>query len=163
MNKTYSIIDDKILYLNTEVNCTQIPDGTATKNLEFIWKIPPITIEDFAKLNVFMCIQGRGSRTSLPISFRLKNVLFNQNTYYSSENSPYPLLFCTSFDGNTLHYNSDLAGITIIPQTINSISIVVSDVITSQNAGVIHTAGFLLGINIKQYDLKLSEINNPYK
>ena len=158
MNKSYKIIDDKILYLNTEVNCTKVAAGS--KNVEFIWK--PITIDEFAKLKVFTCQQGAGTRGSSVLSFRLKNVLFNQSTYYSIENSQFPLIFAGSFNTDTTFWDTTLSGISIIPQTLNTISIVVSDVLTNQSAGIDNTISFLIGIHIQQYDLKLSQINNPY-
>ena len=160
MNKSYKIIDDKILYLNTEVNCTKVAAGS--KNVEFIWKIPSITIDEFAKLKVFTCQQGAGTRGSSVLSFRLKNVLFNQSTYYSIENSQFPLIFAGSFNTDTTFWDTTLSGISIIPQTLNTISIVVSDVLTNQSAGIDNTISFLIGIHIQQYDLKLSQINNPY-
>lgn len=161
MSKSFKELNDKIIYLNTETNCTKVASGS--KNVEFIWNIPSITIDEFAKLKVFCCQQGVGTRGNAPLSFRLKNVLFNLSTYYSSENSQFPLIFAGSFNTDTAFFDNDLAGITIIPQTINTISIVVSDVLTSQNAGIANTMGFLIGISIQQYDLKLSEINNPYR
>lgn len=160
MSKSYKELNDKIFYLNTEKNCRKISSGS--KNVEFIWNIPSITIDEFAKLKVFLCQQSMGTVGTLPLSFRLKYVLFNQSTYYSSEDSQYPIIFSGFHNTNAVIWDADLSGITIIPQTINTISLVVSDSLTSPNAGITNTFGFLIGISIQQFDLKLSEINNPY-
>ena len=165
MNKSYKVIDDKIFYLNTETNCTKVTDG-GSKNIEFIWKIPSITIDEFAKLRVFTCQHTATTDTDHVgkiLSFRLKNVLFNPSTYYSSDNTQYPLIFSGTFTSEATYWNSDFSGITIIPQTINAISIVVSDSLTSQTSGISTNLSFVIGMNIQQYDLKLSEINNPYR
>lgn len=164
MNKSYKVLDDKIIYLNTEANCTKVSNGT--NNVEFIWNIPSITIDEFAKLRVFT-FQHKANSTAdhddRILSFRLKNVLCNQSTYYHSDNTGYPLLFAGSFIAESSYWNADLSGLSIIPQTINTISIVVSDSMTSANNGIPVGFSFIIGMNIQQYDLKLSEINNPYK
>ena len=166
MNKSYKVLDDKILYLNSEVNCTKITNG-ATNNVEFIWNIPSITIDEFAKLRVFNFQHKANSDTDHAdrvLTFRLKNVLYNQSTYFNSDNTSYPLLFAGTFTtSETTYWNADLSGITIIPQTINTISIIASDILSSANNGIPVGISFMMGINIQQYDLKLSEINNPYK
>jgi hypothetical protein len=165
MNKSYKVLDDKVIYLNSEVNCTKITNG-ATKNIEFIWNIPSITIDEFAKLRVFNFQHKANSvadHDDRVLSFRLKNVLYNQSTYFNSDNTSYPLLFAGTFLNESSYWNADLSGITIIPQTINTISIVVSDSMTDANNGIPVGFSFIIGMNIQQYDLKLSEINNPYK
>lgn len=183
MNKSYKVLDDKILYLNTEANCTKTTqtDANGIFNVEFSWNIPSITIDEFAKLKVFSMthevktniidptlsqlssnhVFGHGDNV---LTFRLKDVLYNPSTYYSSDNTAYPLIWSGSFfENEPMVWNADLSGITIIPQTINKISLVVSDLLSNPYAGIYNTLGFLIGISIQQYDLKLSEINNPYK
>ena len=48
----FKVQDKKIIYLNTEANCTKLANGDSTKNLEFTWRIPSLKIDDLAHLSV---------------------------------------------------------------------------------------------------------------
>lgn len=164
MSKNYKILENKVIYLNTETNCIKTTiDG---KNTEYTWNIPSITIDELARLNVFN-IQFDSS-TTLTFTdniffLRLKNVLYNPSSYFSSDNTGYPLIFVGKYTSTENSYwNSANSSINIIPQTINTISVVVSDSLTNPMAGVDSTLSFVLGICIEQYDGKISEVGNPY-
>lgn len=177
MNKSYKVLDNKIIYLNTQANCTKITqtDERGTFNTELSWNIPSITIDEFAKLRVFTVIHEMNVPTPESalhiqyhgdnvLSFRLKDILYNPSTYYSSDNTAYPLIWAGTFNPNEpIYWNTDFSAITIIPQTINKITLVCSDLLSNPFIGIQEPFNFLIGISIEQYDLKLSEINNPYK
>lgn len=161
--KNYKILENKVLYLNTEANCTKVSNGT--NNVEFIWNIAPISIDEFARFKVFSLAHNAVADTNHDdkvLTFRLKNVLYNPSTYYATDNSSYPIVFSMPFTTESQYWNADLGGINIIPQTLNTVSIVVSDDLTNPYNGINPNIQFMIGCVIEQYDAKLSEVGNPY-
>ena len=92
----YKIQDRKIIYLNTEANCSKLVSGDTTKNLEFTWNVPSIKIDDLAHLSVLnFQHEGTGDANHI-LTFRIKDVQFNSRNYFSTNNQ------CSTYLGRNM-------------------------------------------------------------
>lgn len=156
----YKIQDRKILYLNTEANCSKLESSDTTKNLEFTWNVPSIKIDDLAHLSVVSIhFDGTGDNNH-PLTFRIKDIQFNSRSYYSSDNISSPIIFA----GNTVagFLNKDDIAITLTPQIINSITIMATDDLSNPFSGIATTLQFIICLSIDEFDVKLTQYGNPY-
>lgn len=155
-------LENVILYLNTETNCTK--NNANSRNYEFSWNISPIVLSEYSIAKVFSVAHDAGTHSTDHadniITFRLKDVIYNQELYRSTDNSGFPIIFSMPFDTESQYFNADLGGLYLTPQTINRISIVASDSTTNANNGVSQNIQFVIGIVFQQYDRKYSDIEN---
>ena len=113
--KSYAVRNSYTLFLNSEVGCTKTAIGS--KNISFLWDIPPILITELAKLKVFLIqYQGAGSKDNI-VSFKLQDVLYNAGQYYSSDGS-YPNIFAGQLNqtAQTNVYYTGGNSLELIPQ-----------------------------------------------
>ena len=162
MAQYYKPLADTIIYLNTNFNCT-ITANAAGKNTEFSWILPDININDLGYLSV-LNINPVNHSTTLQYTFRLKNVDVDSRNVFCSDYGP-PILNVSTF-GSTV--SSGLLGVTeygltLPPQTLRNITINVSDSITNMNNGIGSTIQFIIGLKIKEFDPKITRIDNPYE
>ena len=150
----------KILYLNTEVNCSKVVSGDTTKNIEFSWNLPYLKIDDLAHLKVVNFAHQGTESTNNIITLRIKDIQYNSRNYYSSDNNFAPIIFNGDFISNP--YWSPELGITLLPQMINNITLIASDDITNTYGGIDTAVKFIIGITIDEFDVKYSQIGNPY-
>ena len=154
--------DRKIIYLNTEANCTKLVSGDTTKNLEFTWNIPSMKIDDLAHLSVLnFQHEGTGDGNHI-LTFRIKDIQFNSRNYYSTNNISSPILISASLSSTATYWSGDNFGITLIPQMINSITIIASDTLSNPFVGVATTLQFVFCLSIEEFDVKMTEYGNPY-
>ena len=156
MAQYYKPIADTIIYLNTNFKCT-VTTNASSKNTKFSWVLPDIVIDDLGYLSVFN-IRPVNHSTSTIYTFRLKNVEVDSKNIFSSDYGA-PILNTIVF-GSTFLPNE--YGLTLPPQTIRNITISVSDDITNMNSGIGNTIQFVIGLKIKEFDAKISRIDNPY-
>ena len=135
--KSYVVRNSYTLYLNSEMGCTK--NAIGTKNISFTWDINPILITELAKLRVFLIqYQGTGSNTKDNIvSFKIQDVLYNAGQYYSSDGS-YPNIFADVLDqtAQTNVYFTGMGSLELIPQAINTITILATDSLSNINSGL---------------------------
>lgn len=155
-------LENIILYLNTETNC--IKTTADLKNYEFTWAISPIVLNEYSILKVFSVAHDANvhntDHADNIITFRLKDVIYNPELYRSTDNSGYPIIFSMPFDTESQYFNADLGGLYLVPQTLNRISIVVSDSTTIGHNGISQDIQFVIGICIQQYNRKFSDTEN---
>ena len=150
--KSYAIRNSYTLFLNSEVGCTKTAIGS--KNISFLWDISPILITELAKLKVFLIqYQGAGSKDSI-VSFKIRDVLYNAGNYYSSDGS-YPNIFAGQLNqtAQTNVYYTGGNSLELIPQAINTITILATDSLTNINSGVDDTLKFMIGITIDDFEI----------
>lgn len=153
MVKKYIPKSTYTLYLNSEVNCNKYAVGS--KNLQFNWDISPIIINENAKLKVFLLqYQGVGSNNNV-ITFKLRDVLYNNSVYYSSDGS-YPTIFAGLMNQTTQTnvYFTGGGTLDLIPQAINTITIITTDSLTDITSGIDNTLKFVIGITIEDFDVE---------
>ena len=153
--KSYVVRNSYTLYLNSEMGCTK--NAIGSKNISFTWDINPILITEIAKLRVFLLqYQGTGSNTKDSIvSFKLRDVLYNAGNYYSSDGS-YPNIFAGVLNqtAQTNVYYTGMGSLELIPQAINTLTILITDSLTNINSGVDDTYKFMIGITIDDYGME---------
>ena len=154
--------DKKIIYLNTEANCTKLESSDANKNLEFTWMLPSLKIDDLAHLSVAIFQHEGTGHVNQVLTFRIKDILFNSRNYYSSDNISSAILISASLSSEATYWSGNDFGITLTPQIINSITIIASDTLSDPFSGIANTLHFIMCLVIEEFDIKLTEFGNPY-
>lgn len=133
------------IYLNTEVNCLKITNSSG-KNSEFVFELPALLINANSKLTTFaFCHQGSGHGDNI-ITFKIKDVLINNNSYYCNDGSYPSILTCTFNSVNNVNLGNELL---LLKQALNRITIIVSDDLTNNNAGINTALKFIIGLKIE--------------
>jgi hypothetical protein len=133
------------IYLNTEVNCLKITNS-AGKNTEFVFEIPALMVNANSKLTTFaISHQGTGHGDNI-ITFKIKDILINNNSYYCNDGS-YPTIMTTTFNSvNNVNLGNELL---LLKQAINRITIIATDDLTNTTAGINTALKFIIGLKIE--------------
>ncbi len=170
-------LEPYVIYLNTEQNClikydngvrnTEVSaDNTvktnATSVYEYTWEISPIVLTEYATIKLISIAHDTDTHSSehgdKVIQFRLKDILYNPELYRGTDRSNYPVLFACAWTDNEMGYwDGNVGGISIVPQTIRRITMVVSGDLTNNFAGVDKKLQFIIGLNIQPYDRLISD------
>jgi hypothetical protein len=158
-------MEEIVLYLNTEVNCTK--REIAGKNVEFSFNISPLVLNEYCVMKLVSIAHDTSgsSHNTLHgnnvIQFRLSNnIQYNPELYRSNDNS-LPIMFAMNWvDNEPAFWDSSLGGVHLNPQTINNITFIVSDSLTNTYGGVNNGLKFLIGLVIIPYDRQYSAIEN---
>jgi hypothetical protein len=94
------------------------------------------------------------------ITIRLKDIMINPELYRSTDNSGYPILHAMPWDTESQYYDPSLGGLFLVPQTINRISVIISDSVTNAHNGVSDSIKFVIGLVFQPYDRKYSLTEN---
>ena len=154
-------IENTILYLNTETNC--IKNTSGSRNYEYTWAISPIILNEYSICKVFSIAHDASlvaDHADNIITFRLKDIMINPELYRSTDNSGYPIIHAMPWDTESQYYDPSLGGLFLVPQTINRISIVVSDSVSDANNGINSSITFVIGLVFQPYDRKYSLTEN---
>jgi len=156
-------IENVVLYLNTEVNCTKRVINS--KNVEFSFNLSPIVLNEYCVMKLISIAHDSNSHGTNHgdniIQFRLGNTIqYNPDLYRSNDNSA-PILFAMNWvDNEPAYWDGQLGGIHINPQTINNITLICSDSMTNSFAGIDASLQFMIGIVFIPYDRQYSEVEN---
>jgi hypothetical protein len=157
-------LENVVVALNTEQNCIKRENTAGTKNVEYTWTNLGIDLFEYSVMKLVSiahdCTTHATDHGDNIIQFRLKNVYYNPSLYKTSEKSSYPLIFASSYDSENQYNFSDLGGIYLVPQYINTISFVVSDSMTDCEAGLSKNMQFIIMLVIQPYDKKYSALEN---
>lgn len=167
-------LEPVILYLNTETNCTKKDNATvdaqgnpvaATRNLEFSWNnISPIFLNEYTIVKVFSVAHDANvhstDHSDNIITIRLKDVIYNPELYRSTDNSGYPIIHAMPFDSESTYNDLSMGGLYVVPQTINRISLIISDSMTNPHNGVLLSMKFIIGLVFIPYDRVMSAIED---
>lgn len=156
-------LENVILYLNSETNC--VKNNANGRNYEFTWNnISPISLNEYSVIKVISIAHDASihsaDHSDNIITFRLKDIIYNPELYRSTDNSGYPIIHAMPFDGESPYNDLSLGGLYLTPQTINRISINVSDNMSNPNNGINQNIQFLIGLVIQPYDRVMSSIEN---
>lgn len=155
-------LENTILYLNTETNC--VKNNIDGRNYDFSWTISPIILSEYSICKVFS-IAHDAANAALDhadniITIRLKDVMINDELYRSTDNSAYPIIHAMPWDTEAQYYDPSLGGLFLVPQTVNRISLVISDSTTNAMNGVPDTIQFIVGLVFQPYDRNFSLSEN---
>lgn len=156
-------IENVVLYLNTEVNCTKRVINS--KNVEFSFNLSPIVLNEYCVMKLISIAHdstnhGTNHGDNI-IQFRLGNTIqYNPDLYRSNDNT-LPILFAMNWvDNEPAYWDGQLAGVHINPQTINNITLICSDSLTNSYGGIDASLQFMIGIVFIPYDRQYSEVEN---
>jgi hypothetical protein len=162
-------LENVVLYLNSGLPATnttirKITNSAGTKNTEITFFISPITISEYSVLKVMSIAHASSSHASQHgnsvLQFRLGNsIQYNPDLYRSNDNSA-PILFAMSYTDNEPAYWSNIEGIYLPPQTINSITLILSDDLANPAGGIDKDLNFIIGLVFQEYDRKYSDVEN---
>jgi hypothetical protein len=156
--KFYKPKAKKLIYLNSEKNCTITAFNS--KNVSFEWNISDFQIDDLAELKT-MNFQYQGTIGTNIILFRIANLQIQTRDYFSSDGN-YPIILCTNPSSSKPDaYDNDYS-LVLIPQIVNKISIMVTDDLTNPSSGINTLAKFVLVIAINEYQPEYEQITNTY-
>ena len=154
-------LENIVLYLNTETNC--IKNTISGKNYEYTWAISPIVLNEYSICKVISIAHDANADTDHSdniLTFRLKDIVYNPELYRSTDNSAYPILHAMPWMTESQYYDPSLGGVSLIPQTINRISIVPSDSTTNAQGGISENIKLIIGVVFQQYDRTFSNVEN---
>ena len=117
-------------------------------------------INEVAELQV-ASIATTGTTSTTVYTFRVDNMATNSVANQASDGGT-PILFACTLNNVNSCFREDF-GIQLMPQSINSITITVSNDITNMNAGMLSTIKFVLCICIDEHTPVIEEISQPYK
>jgi hypothetical protein len=158
-------IENITLYLNSAVStCIKRTNQAGTKNIEMTFNISPITLSEHSVLKIMSIAHASDNHGSQHgnnvLQFRLSNsVQYNPDLYRSNDNS-LPILFAMNYTDNEPAFWSNIEGIYLQPQTINSITFVLSDDLTNAYNGIDKDLNFIIGLVFQLYDRQYSAVEN---
>ena len=147
----------KVLYLHSNKATTKTDTN---RTYSYTWNIQEIMINEVAELQV-ASIATTGTTSTTVYTFRVDNLATNSLANQASDGGT-PILFASTLNNSNTFFRDDF-GIQLLPQSINSITITVSDDITNMNAGILKTIAFVLCICIDEHTPIIEEISQPYK
>jgi len=155
-------IENITLYLNSAVNTERRTNGSKTTEMTF--NISPIILNEYSVIKIISIAHTSANHSAnhgnSVLSFRLGNsVSYNPELYRSNDNSP-PVLFAMNYTDNEPAFWSNIEGIHISPQTINSITLILSDDLSSYNNGISNDLNFMIGLVFEVYDRQYSATEN---
>lgn len=178
-------IESYNLTLNTEQNCTTrydnatvsteyvvynaggaitdsyaIKKAAATTAYEYSWSISPIILSEYSVLKVKCITHQNGAHGDKIIQFRLKDVMFNPELYRTTDKSAYPLIWANAWRNNAPSFWTGDVSVHLLPQTINRISLIVSDSTSNSFNGIDKGLEFIIQLSIELYDRKYSDVEN---
>ena len=152
-------IENIVLYLNTETNC--VKTAVAGKNTEFTWQISPIVLSEYSIIKLCsLAHTNTANHGDNIMTFRLKDIIYNPELYRSTDNCGYPIIWSMPFITESAFFDCNLGGLYLTPQTINRISIIVSDDVVDANAGLNSDIKLVIGLCIQEYDRRYSDVEN---
>jgi hypothetical protein len=164
-------MENVMMYLNTEKGCVKRlknilnNDGEiiGTAHFEYTWDISPIVLNEYSILKLASIAHTASNHgndhSEKVIQFRIKDVMYNPELYRGSDYGP-PILFAQVFGSETSYWDGSMAGLYLQPQTINRITMIVSDNINDPYAGVDIDLKFMIGLVISPYDRSFSATEN---
>jgi hypothetical protein len=158
-------LENITLYLNSAVStCIKRTNGAGTKNIEMTFPISPLTLSEYSVLKIMSIAHASTNHASHHgnnvLQFRLSNnISYNPELYRSNDNSP-PILFAMNYTDNEPAFWSNIDGLYLQPQTINNITLILSDDLTNAYAGIDDDLNFIIGLVFQVYDRKYSDVEN---
>lgn len=139
------------IYINSKVlidNNNSVKD--ANRLYELYLEIPPININNNSILKVvgFTHTDGGTATDTKIYQFKIKYLMYNNSKYISFDNSPFPTIMATNLTNNKRNISENY-NIPLTKQTINNLSILVSDDPININAGIPLTINFIMILKIE--------------
>lgn len=160
---SYIYKKSRVIWLNSAYTSSRINNGNTY--YEMSWDIPCFQLYNQTKLKVISYISNENNAKIIII--KLKDLLYDNNSTYNSDKEAYPTLFVAHTGVAGMLDNSEFS-LTLLPQLITSISITLSNSLSSRNAGFTINSEdkkghFILGLLFEDDDLIADNAVSPYK
>ena len=133
---------------------------TYGKIIEYEFKLPnTIDLYDQSVLKV-MSIFHTGTVTGIH-TFKLKNISYDTNSYINNDKSGYPTVATVLATSDALNF-TPVAGLTLLPQTISSLTIIPTDSLSDLTSGVANGTNFMFILSLEINDVVKSRTDNQY-
>ena len=132
------------------------------KTLSYSWFVPDIVINDLAKLSAINII-ATGFTASTPYTYRINGLQYDsRDSFFSDYGQP---ILSMAQNTNVCSYGSLGGGefcILLTSQTIKQIVISVDDSITAKNVGQAASIGFVIALQITEFNPQYEQTSDPY-
>lgn len=159
MPRIYRPTLSKVLFLNT-VNAIKTVNASS-KNTSFSWNIPEINIYELGQVKVGSIASTLTTADNKIYTFRLNNIAVNSSSSYSSDGGQ-PILISSLLNNVSTGNINNNVGIYLMPQSINNITISVSDDLTVRENGMATTINFVISLIIDDLQIVMNDIGEPY-
>jgi hypothetical protein len=146
-SKLYKLKTSKMIILNSNY-ATKIALVNG-KNTEFRFNIRNIQIDDYAELKL-EGIYATGTLGTSIYTFKSTNLLYNNRSYFNSDNSGYPTIATSYFGTNNMYYKN-IGGLMLMPQNIDNITLIITDSLSDINAGITNDINFSIILYLDIY------------
>lgn len=162
INPSYQYKKKKLIWLNSNNATSSIKNGTTY--YEFSFDIPQFQLYNQTKLSVISYTSNEA--TAKPIYLKLKNLLYDTSSTWSNDNEAYPYIFINHI-GVAGMVQNNINSLTLLPQSINNITLIINDSFILRNNGfTISGAGlghFIICLLLEDEDMIPDNIVSQYK
>jgi hypothetical protein len=159
---TYVYKKKRVIWLSSAFATSTV--NTGTTYFEFSFDIPQFQLYSQTKLSVISFTVNQ--HNTQPLYFKVENLQFKGDNYYSSDKEAYPFLFVGHIGATGNQFNNNIS-LTLIPQSINNITIKVNDSFTNRDTGYTISAGggghFIIGLLFEDEDVVIDEAVSQFK
>lgn len=162
LKQTYVYKKKRVIWLSSAyATSVQKADTTYFK---FSFDIPQFQLYSQSKLSVISFTVNQ--HATQPMYIKVENLQFKGDNYYSSDKEAYPFLF-VSHIGATGNQFNDKISLTLIPQSINNITIKINTSFSNRDTGYTIAAGgagnFILGLLFEDEDVILDNAISQFQ
>ena len=158
----YTYKNRRVVWLSSAFATSTIKASTTYYELSF--DLPQFRLYNQTKLRVISYTVNQNN--AQPMYIKVKNLQFKGESYYSSDNEAFPFLFVSHVGATGMNFNDSIS-LTLVPQTINNITIKVNDSFSSRDTGYTIAAGgggnFIIGLLFEDDDQILDDVVSPFK
>ncbi len=161
INPTYQYKKTRVLWLNTAFATSSVSSGTTF--FEYSFDIPPFQLYNQTKMRVISFVSNE--ETAKIVIIKVKNLSIDANSTYNSDKEGTPILFC-GHTGVAGMLNNNQFSLSLQPQLITNITLVLSNSLLVRNAGYTinnNKGDFIIGILLEDDDLKLDDVSSIYR
>lgn len=133
-----------------------------TKTFTYTWNIPEIIINDLGRLSV-VNINATGYTAATPYTFRIINLQYDsKNSFFTDYGNPILSIAQQTNMASYGNFSANSYNIILTPQALRQIQISVDDSITAKDTGIPVAVNFVLAIEIEEFDVNYTRIDDPY-
>lgn len=162
VNPSYQYRKKRVLWLNTKYATSSINSGTTY--YEFSFDVPQFQLYNQTELKVISFTANQNTAT--PMFIKIKNLMYDTQSSWCNDMEGFPMLY-VSHIGSTGMLSNDKISVTLVPQTINNITIKVNDSFIQRDTGYSISGGgagnFIIGLLFENADFVADNIVSQYK
>lgn len=161
-NPSYIYKKRRTVWLSSAFATSTNKVSTTYYNMTF--DVSPFTLYNQTKLSVISFTVNQNN--AQPFYIKVQNLQIKQDNYYSSDKEGDPFLFVSHVGATGMDFNNKLS-VTLIPQTISSITIKLNDSFSSRDTGYSIASGgggnFIIGLLFEDDDAIEENAVSMYK